>query len=204
MDEGEPDVLAFVIFPKEQRAKLLSTNPIERLNDGIKRRTDVVGTFTHAAAISPSARLVLTAPMTRGAATPQLPRAAPAPSYRHARTPGQGWRPQTGRPSQERHNPRDPPSWPYDLTAMERLPPTKSGRDQNAVLQAAGRACYGARLRQAGRRTADQGRYPEPLHRPGNAANSTRGMSPFKGRENSASGCFVQQSPTEPVNGNNA
>ena len=43
MDDAEPDVLAYMTFPKEHRAKLHSTNPIERLNGEIKRRTDVVG-----------------------------------------------------------------------------------------------------------------------------------------------------------------
>jgi len=32
MDAAEPDVLAYMTFPKEHRAKLDSTNPIERLN----------------------------------------------------------------------------------------------------------------------------------------------------------------------------
>lgn len=32
-------------FPREHRTKLHSTNPIERLNGEIKRRTDVVGIF---------------------------------------------------------------------------------------------------------------------------------------------------------------
>ena len=45
MDEAEPDVLAYMTFPKEHRAKLHSTNPIERLNGEIKRRTEVVGIF---------------------------------------------------------------------------------------------------------------------------------------------------------------
>lgn len=45
LDEAEPDVLAYMPFPKEHRAKLHSTNPIERLNGEIKRRTDVVGLF---------------------------------------------------------------------------------------------------------------------------------------------------------------
>lgn len=52
MDEAEPDVLAYMTFPKEHRAKLHSTNPIERLNSEIKRRTDVVGIFPKDAAIT--------------------------------------------------------------------------------------------------------------------------------------------------------
>jgi transposase-like protein len=45
MDDAEPDVLAYMSFPREHRTKLHSTNPIERLNGDIKRRTDVVGIF---------------------------------------------------------------------------------------------------------------------------------------------------------------
>jgi transposase-like protein len=51
MDEMEEDVLAYMGFPKEHRAKIHSTNPIERLNGEIKRRTDVVGIFPNEAAI---------------------------------------------------------------------------------------------------------------------------------------------------------
>ena len=51
MDEAEPDVLAYMGFPKEHRAKLHSTNPIERLNGEIKRRTEVVGIFPNEDAI---------------------------------------------------------------------------------------------------------------------------------------------------------
>ena len=51
MDGAEPDVLTYMTFPKEHRAKLHSTNPIERLNGEIKRRTDAVGIFPNDNAI---------------------------------------------------------------------------------------------------------------------------------------------------------
>ena len=51
LDDAEPDVLAYMTFPKEHRAKLHSTNPIERLNGEIKRRMDVVGIFPNDEAI---------------------------------------------------------------------------------------------------------------------------------------------------------
>jgi putative transposase len=51
MDNAENDVLAYMTFPKQHWAQLHSTNPIERLNGEIKRRTEVVGIFPNDDAI---------------------------------------------------------------------------------------------------------------------------------------------------------
>ncbi|WBS03007.1 IS256 family transposase [Pseudoduganella sp. SL102] len=51
MDDAEHEVLTFMTFPKAHRTQIHSTNPLERLNAEVKRRTNVIGIFPNDAAI---------------------------------------------------------------------------------------------------------------------------------------------------------
>jgi len=51
MDGAKAEVLAFAAFPREHWRKIWSTNPLERLNKEIKRRSRVVGIFPNEAAV---------------------------------------------------------------------------------------------------------------------------------------------------------
>lgn len=48
---AEEEVLAYMAFPEAHWTRLYSTNPLERLNKEIKRRTNVVGIFPDVAAV---------------------------------------------------------------------------------------------------------------------------------------------------------
>jgi putative transposase len=51
MDEAREDVLAYTAFPKEHWPQIASTNPLERLNGEVKRRSNVVGIFPNDRAV---------------------------------------------------------------------------------------------------------------------------------------------------------
>jgi putative transposase len=51
LEDAEPDLLAFLDYPAEHRSKLRSTNPLERVNREIGRRSDVIGIYPNDAAL---------------------------------------------------------------------------------------------------------------------------------------------------------
>jgi len=51
LERAEDDLLAFLGFPPEHRSKLRSTNPLERVNREIARRSDVVGIYPNDASL---------------------------------------------------------------------------------------------------------------------------------------------------------
>jgi putative transposase len=51
LEHAEEDLIAFSSFPAEHWTKLRSTNPLERVNKEIGRRSDVVGIFPNDASV---------------------------------------------------------------------------------------------------------------------------------------------------------
>lgn len=51
LDDAEADLLADLLFPRAHWRQIWSNNPLERLNQEVKRRSDVVGIFPHERAV---------------------------------------------------------------------------------------------------------------------------------------------------------
>jgi transposase-like protein len=56
LEDAEVDILALKAFPTAHWRKLRSTNPLERFNKEIGRRTDVVGIFPDDRSLIPARR----------------------------------------------------------------------------------------------------------------------------------------------------
>src|SRR5919204_2950840 len=59
LDEAAEELLAFYSFPREHWPKLRSTNPLERVNKEIGRRSDVVGIYPNDQALIRLAGMLL-------------------------------------------------------------------------------------------------------------------------------------------------
>lgn len=59
IEAAEDDVLSYMAFPDRHWRQIYSTNPLERLNKEIRRRTDVVGIFPNDAAVARLITMIL-------------------------------------------------------------------------------------------------------------------------------------------------
>jgi transposase-like protein len=51
LEKAEEEILAYMVFPKAHHAQIRSTNPLERLNREIRRRSNVVSIFPNRASV---------------------------------------------------------------------------------------------------------------------------------------------------------
>ena len=113
MAHAKPEVGAFAVFPRAHRQKIWSTNPLERINKEIKRRSRVVGIFPNQASAS-SQRSSLTSTTNAKPQTAATSQSTPRPPSTPSATPS----PQpSSHPATDTEPPPPPPNPPLHGTS---------------------------------------------------------------------------------------
>ena len=87
MDTAKGEVLAFAGFPRSHWQKIWSTNPLERVNKEIKRRSRVVGIFPNSASAIRLVGAILADMHDEWQATPRRYLSEKSMTQLHAQTP---------------------------------------------------------------------------------------------------------------------
>ena len=139
LEQAENDVLAYMAFPSEHWSRIYSTNPLERLNREIKRRTEVVGVFPNEGSGNTPGRGRLDGAGRRvgGGASPVQPGVdAQADRPRPAGHAADGGQPFAAATHSLVHEAQRPASAPHDDLAARRGPSLSLGREPSLVPRA--------------------------------------------------------------------